>query len=200
MTFNQLLLNAITVPKKYPINLAIRRAKSRAINISFVEEISVSSSPDILWLNTSPSLQCFDRPLLRYLCRQGLVGKWEYRQSQDEPCSLDIALVLLHDYLKSQNQPVHLIGHSTAGLLGLLYARQHPERVRSLTLLAVGANPAVDWQAHYYIQRQLVECDRLWQCQQGSHFFHLFYPQTVGQVILEFWEAQTAPVIHSMTA
>lgn len=243
----------------------------------------MSSFPDILWLNTSSSLQYFAQPLLRYLCRHGLVGEWEYCQNRDEASSLDVALVLLHDYLQSCHKPVHLIGHSIGGLLGLLYARQHPERVRSLTLLAVGVHPAVDWKAHYYVQRQLLPCSRLcvlnqmahflfgkqdglttqflvrtleqdldcsisphslfkrvsvpcggvsvpllvcgasddivvdvnalqgwlpllkegdslWQSRQGGHFFHYFYPQLVGQTILEFWESQPAPVIHSVTA
>lgn len=69
-------------------------------------------------------------------------------------------LALLHDYLKSHHRPVHLIGHGTGGLLGLLYARQHPEKVRSLTLLAVGVHPTVDWQAYYYIHRRFWPCSR----------------------------------------
>lgn len=111
----------------------------------------MSKLPDVLWLNTSPSLRCFDRPLLRYLARQVTVGQWEYCQNQDEASSLDVAVLLLHDYLKSCNQPMNLVGHSTGGLLGLLYARQYPERVKSLTLLAVGVDAALDWQAHYYL-------------------------------------------------
>ena len=51
---------------------------------------------------------------------------------------------------------MHLIGHSTGGLLGLLYTRQYPEKVKSLTLLGVGVHAAVDWQAHYYIHRQFL--------------------------------------------
>ncbi len=108
--------------------------------------------PDVLWLSTSPSLQCFSRPLLRYLSRHATVREWEYCQSQDEASSIDVAVLLLRDYLESCSQPVHLIGHSTAGLLGLLYARRYPE-VQSLTLLAVGVDSAVDWQAHYYDHR-----------------------------------------------
>lgn len=122
----------------------------------------MSKSPDVLWLNTSPSLQCFARPLLRYLARQVTIGQWEYCQSQDEASSLDVAVLLLHDYLKSCNQPVDLIGHSTGGLLGLLYARQYPEKVKSLTLLAVGVDVALDWQAHYYLHlhNQILPCSR----------------------------------------
>ncbi|NEP00434.1 MAG: alpha/beta hydrolase [Symploca sp. SIO2E9] len=120
----------------------------------------MSKHPDVLWLNTNRSFQCFAQRLLNQLSKQVSIGTWEYSQNQDEPCSLDVALILLHDYLKCRQQPIDLIGHSTGGLLGLLYARQHPERVRSLTLLAVGVHPAVDWQAHYYSRLEFLRCTR----------------------------------------
>lgn len=120
----------------------------------------MSQLPDALWINVSPPLQGFDRPLLKVLSQHTSIAQWEYAQTLDEPNSFETALVLLHDYLKHYNRPIHLLGHSTGGLLGLLYARQYPERVRSLTLLSVGVNPAVDWQAHYYTQRRLLPCDQ----------------------------------------
>ncbi|MDJ0718040.1 MAG: alpha/beta hydrolase [Prochloraceae cyanobacterium] len=119
-----------------------------------------SISPDVLWINTNPSFQRFDRPLIRYISKQIPIAQWEYSQTTDEPCCLDIALVLLHDYLKSCSSPVHLIGHSTGGWVGLLYARKHPERVKSLTLLGVGCYPSADWHAHYYALRQLLPACR----------------------------------------
>ena len=223
-----------------------------------------------IWINTNPSFQKFENPLIRYLSRCTTVARWEYYQDRDEPCSLDIALVLLHDYLKSLSQPINLIGHSTGGLLGLLYARKYPHKVKSLTLLGVGFHPAVDWQCHYYALRQLLPCsqeivltqmvqkifgyqgkyntkglvnilrqdldtspsphslyqrysidpggvsmplmvcgsrndtltdinalkgwenylkpeDIFWECPQGYHFFHYFYPQEVGRQVLKFW-------------
>jgi len=120
----------------------------------------MSLSPDALWLNVSPALEKFDRPLLKQLSAQTAIAQWEYSQTPDEPTSLEIALDLLHDYLKDRKQPIHLLGHSTSGLLGLLYARRYPEKVRSLTLLSVGVHPAVDWQAHYYAQLQVLPCSR----------------------------------------
>ncbi len=120
----------------------------------------MSTIPDVLCLSASPALKCFNRPLLRELSITHIVAQWEYSQSQDEPCSLDAAVVLLHDYLKSFDRPIHLIGHGLSGTLGLLYARLHPERVRSLSLLSVGVYPTIDWQAHYYVQRQLFKCSR----------------------------------------
>lgn len=226
--------------------------------------------PNVLWLNVSPRLQCFNRPLLKYLSQTLSIASWEYFQTPDEPTSLDIALVLLHDYLKTHARPLHLIGHSISGLLGLLYAQRYPERVKSLTLLAVAPQSALDWQAHYYALLEALPCsremiltqmiynlfgyqcktkvqyliqileqdlllspsshslfyqwnitvqsvsvpllvcgsrndmvispcqlnrwrtclnkgDRLWKCSKGRHFFHYFYPQEVGEQIVDFY-------------
>lgn len=115
---------------------------------------------DVLWLNSSPSLRCLHRPLLRELSYRTQVAQWDYQQSLDEPASLDLPLTLLHDYLKGLAHPVHLAGHGLSGALGLLYARQHPERIKSLTLLSVGPHPAISWQTHYYMNRRLLCCDR----------------------------------------
>ncbi|MGF1494116.1 MAG: alpha/beta fold hydrolase [Microcoleaceae cyanobacterium] len=119
-----------------------------------------TSTPEAVWLNTSPSLRCFDQGLLSQLANKVPIGYWEYQQSLDEPSVFSIATTLVHDYLKSLNRPVHLIGHSTGGLIALLYAREHPERVKSLTLMAVGTNPTVDWKSHYYVLQQLLPYSR----------------------------------------
>ncbi|WP_223280267.1 alpha/beta fold hydrolase [Nostoc sp. PA-18-2419] len=92
----------------------------------------MSRLPDVLWLNTSPSLQYFAQPLLCYLSDLVTIQEWKYSQSQDEVSSLDNAVALLDDHLKSSNRPVHLIGHSTGGLLGLLYSRRYPEKVTAV--------------------------------------------------------------------
>lgn len=116
--------------------------------------------PDALWINPSPALKTLHAPLIRCLRQSYSLGEWDYVQTPDEPSCLEIALTLLHDYLKSCDHPLHVIGHSTGGLVGWLYAQRYPKRVRSLTLLAVGTFPAVDWQAHYYMMRQLLPIDR----------------------------------------
>jgi pimeloyl-ACP methyl ester carboxylesterase len=115
---------------------------------------------DALWLNTSPSLHYLNQPLLKYLAQSVVIANWEYQQTQDEACSLQIAVTLLHDYLKHRDRPIHLIGHGMSGVASLIYARQFPARVRSLTLLSVASQPAITWHAHYYVQRQLFACSR----------------------------------------
>ncbi|WP_416668606.1 alpha/beta fold hydrolase [Egbenema bharatensis] len=120
----------------------------------------MAKSPDILWLNVNPGLQCFDRPLLHYLTEHRRVEQWQYRQSPDESSSFEAVLTLLHDDIQRSDAPLHLIGHGTSGLLGLLYAQRHPERVRSLTLLSVGIESAIDWKTHYYNYRRRVPYSR----------------------------------------
>ena len=116
--------------------------------------------PEALWLTVSPALKKFDQRLLCQLSRQLLIRRWEYHQTADEPCCLETPVSLLHDYLKTSDRPIHLLGHGLSGIVGLLYAQRFPHRVRSLTLLSVNANPAINWHAHYYALRQLLPCSR----------------------------------------
>ncbi|MBV5261790.1 alpha/beta hydrolase [Synechococcus moorigangaii CMS01] len=138
---------------------------------------------DVLWLNVNPAFKSFDLPLLKVLAKTHAVHYWEYQQSMDEARSLDDVLVLLHDYLKQSDRPVHLLGHGTGGLVALLYGDRHPERVKSLTLLSVGAYPAVDWQAHYYAQLRLLPCPRSILLKQTVYnLFGIQPPATVYQL------------------
>ena len=111
---------------------------------------------DALWVNVSPSFGQFAQPLLNQLSQQVAIAEWQYCQTLDEPNSLEAALVLLGNYLKLSDHPIHLLGHGTGGLISLLYTARYPERVRSLTLLSVGSSPAIDWQTDYYRQLSLV--------------------------------------------
>ena len=119
-----------------------------------------ASSPQVVGISTSQSLQRFDLPLLRSLSKQYPVAQWQFCQDPDQPIDLNLAIASLHDYLQTCEGAVHLVGHGVAGLLGWLYSRQYPERVRSLTLLSVGVNLATSWHSHYYEQRQLMCCSR----------------------------------------
>ena len=116
--------------------------------------------PDVLWLNVSPALKRFNSRLAVKISQKTRIGQWEYSQTLDEPNSFTIALALLDQYLQSCDHPIHLIGHGASGLLGLLYARQHPENVKSLTLLSVGVAPAINWETYYYEQIYHLKCCR----------------------------------------
>ncbi|MGB3298973.1 MAG: alpha/beta hydrolase [Phormidesmis sp.] len=130
----------------------------------------MNHAPNLLWLSVSPSLKCFDRRLLSRLVKVAPVRQWEYAQTMDEPCCANAIVAALHEYVSDRatleqrsgnpNAKVHLLGHGVSGAIALLYARQYPERVASLTLLSVNAKPAVNWQAHYYALRQLLPCSR----------------------------------------
>ncbi len=120
----------------------------------------MSSIPTALWLSVSPALHRFNRPLISKLSQHHRLALWEYNQTPDEPITLDVALVLLHDYCKQLEHPFHLIGHGLSGWLGMIYAQRYPERVSSLTLLSVGANLGIDWQGYYYALLKSLPCDR----------------------------------------
>lgn len=115
---------------------------------------------DTLWLNTNPYLLRFNLPIVKYLSRHVNIAQWEYSQTEDEGTSLDIAIELLDDYISLLKKPINLIGHSTCGLLGLLYAQKYPEKVKSLVILGVGINPALDWISYYYLLRTNFHCSR----------------------------------------
>ncbi|MEM9154823.1 MAG: alpha/beta hydrolase [Cyanobacteria bacterium P01_F01_bin.33] len=125
-----------------------------------IREKYLHMPPEVLWLNVSPKYNALSLPYLKYLDRFLHAACWNYCQEDDEPNSLDIAVSTLREYLDTLPNPIHLIGHSTAGLVGLLYARRYPEKVKSLTLLSVGVDPAIDWQAHYFTRLNLLPCSR----------------------------------------
>jgi hypothetical protein len=141
-------------------SLASHSSKVMTRILPFPNQPSAQASPDALWLNVSPGLYRLDSKLLGCLAQHCEISHWAYRQTPDEAGALEVALTLLHDCVKRQSRPIHLMGHGISGLLGLLYARKHPARVQSLTLLSVGVNPMVDWQAHYYAQLEKLPCSR----------------------------------------
>ncbi|MEM8676569.1 MAG: alpha/beta fold hydrolase [Cyanobacteria bacterium P01_G01_bin.67] len=161
-------------------------------------KLSPSAAP--VWINANPSFKYFDGRIIRYISNQIPIAYWEYHQGLDEASSIDIALTLLHDYLKSKSKPVDLIGHGTGGLLGLLYARKHPHRVKSLTLLGVGYAPAIDWQAHYYQMRKLLPCSQ--EMLLGRMVQMMFGYQSQSKVInlvkILQRDLETAPTAHSL--
>ncbi|NER84699.1 MAG: alpha/beta hydrolase [Leptolyngbya sp. SIO1D8] len=139
----------------------------------------MSDTPDGLWLCTNPQLRRFDQQLFKRLNQQADIRCWSYVQTADEPCCFETAVALLHDYLQDQSRPIHLIGHSLSGVVGLLYARRYPAQVKSLTLLSVGAKPAAGWHTHYYALRHFLPCSRAMVLHQMVRL--LFGPQSPGK-------------------
>ena len=113
-----------------------------------------------LWIGTNPSLQCFHRRMLNVLDQKFPLKCWEYSQTPDEPGSLEIALALLHDFIQTSSQPIHLIGHGLGGVLALSYARRYPKQVASVVLISVAAQPMITWQSYYYQQLATIYCQR----------------------------------------
>jgi pimeloyl-ACP methyl ester carboxylesterase len=115
---------------------------------------------DVMWLNVSPSLKRLDQPLVKLLGLHCKVAYWQYIQTMDEGSCLEKAVQLLHECLEETDRPIHLIGHGMAGVVGLIYARRYPGRVRSLTILSVAPQPGMTWHTHYYAQRNMIPCGR----------------------------------------
>ena len=161
---------------------------------------TMSQTIEAVWIDATPSFKRFNQKILSYLAQKKAIAYWEYQQDQDEASSLDVALVLLHDYLKSLAHPVDLVGHGTGGLLALLYARKYPQKVATLTLLGVGCHPAVDWQAHYYAMRKLLPCSQeiiLTRMVQRLFGYQNKY-NTKGLIAILKQDLNTSPSGHSL--
>jgi pimeloyl-ACP methyl ester carboxylesterase len=90
-------------------------------------------------------------PLIRYLCGGCSISQWSYfHDCEDSACSLEEALSYLGEYMDTLGEPVHLLGHGTAGMVAAVYAQHHPEKVRTLTLLSVSPDMAHSWIGLYY--------------------------------------------------
>ena len=172
------------------------------------------TQPNVLWISVSAHLRCFDQRLLSRLAGKATVRRWEYYQSLDEPCCVQSIVDMLYAYvsdrarLESQLKDsvgheaykLHLVGHGVSGIVALLYAQQHPEHVASLTLLSIAANPAVNWQAHYYALRNLLPCSREMVLAQMTRL--LFGPQSIrltkalSQLLAS--DLDSAPTLHSL--
>lgn len=156
--------------------------------------------PDVVWVSASAGVKVFDRPLVQYLARQMTIAQWQYEQTLDEASSLTIAVELLHQYLETQAHPIHLAGHGISGVVALLYARCYPERVKSLSLLSVAAQPAITWHTHYYIQRKLLSCSRE---QVLARMVRNLFGQTLPFHIQAYMalldrDLETSPSLHSL--
>jgi len=153
-----------------------------------------------VWINANASFKRFDGRIVRYLSKQVPIAYWQYAQTLDEASSLEIAITLLHDYLKSKSEAIDLVGHGTGGLVGLLYARKYPQRVKSLTLLGVGSAPSIDWQSHYYQMRKLLPCSQ--EVILGRMVQMMFGHQSRANILelvkILKQDLSTAPTSHSL--
>ena len=86
--------------------------------------MSMSCLPSALWLTVSPALKKFDQRLLNYLSRKVSIMRWEYMQTEDEPCSLETVIDLLYEYLQGHfvhtQKNVQLIGEGLSCSVGCL--------------------------------------------------------------------------------
>ena len=140
--------------------------------------VDTAGEPEVVWLSLSEGLGRLDRPMLMTLREEMAVVRWQYHIDRDESSCFDTALQLVHQYFQSLSRPMHVIGHGMAGALGLVYARWHPQWVKSLTLLSVPPSPANDWQAHYFIRRQHLPCGQGFVISQMVR--EVFGQQTIG--------------------
>jgi len=99
--------------------------------------------------NTSPSLYCSAAAL--YLSQQvtiaQCIAKARMRRVRD-------AVLLLHDYLKSCNRPVHLVGHAH-GRFGATVCASISRNSQVFNPIRCGYS-AVDCASHYYVHRQVL--------------------------------------------
>jgi len=145
----------------------------------------MSQQPIAVWLTPNPIFHGFHSPLLKDLSQQGSIAHWEYLQDPDEPASLTTATNFLQQYLATLSQPVHLIGHGIGGWLGWHYTRQNPDQIISLTLLAVGTNPALDWQAYYYSLYKHLKCPKTIILQQMVYNLFGYQNSTMTRYLVE---------------
>ena len=160
----------------------------------------MSISCDAVWVSASPSLRCLSNPLINKLARYTNIFGWEYIQSIDEPAYMDTAVELLHSYLKTKNFPVHLIGHGIGGTIALMFTRQYPQYVKSLTLLSVAAQPAKTWHVNYYQQRQIYTLSKAEALLSTLHnVFRDKFPCRVPNLIDNFYrDLENLPLTHSL--
>ena len=155
---------------------------------------------DIVWASGSPYLRCLHMPLLKKLFRHTNVSVWEYVQSLDESACMDTAVELLHSYLKNRESPVNLVGHSIGGTIALIFARQYPQFVKSLTLLSVAAQPAKTWHVTYYQQRQIYTQNQGEALSNTLH--HIFrdrFPCHGNNLMDKFYQdLENIPLMHSL--
>lgn len=140
----------------------------------------MKSKPEVVIVSTSPTSDRLDVALARYLGKDRGVAQWIYSQlDPDLAPSTPEVLFNLENYL-APFDPVHLIGHSLNGMLAFLYAQKFPDRVKSLTLLAVGKNMAMNWVSQYYFNLHFLPICR--ECLLKQMAINLFGNRPPGEL------------------
>lgn len=140
----------------------------------------MKDKPAVVIISTSPTNDRLDVSLARHLGKHYSVAQWIYRQGEmDRATTTTEVLYNLENYL-APLPPVHLIGHSLNGMLAFLYAQKFPDRVLSLTLLAVGRNMAMNWMAQYYFNLHFLPICR--DCLLQQMAIHLFGKRTPSEL------------------
>jgi len=120
--------------------------------------------PVLLWLHGGPGGA--ERPLFRYysgeLENHFVVAYWDQRGAgrsfdpEADPGNLTVArhladLDVIVDHLRSTfgQDRIVLLGHSWGGMLGILYAQRHPEKVAALIAVAPLVSPRESQQQQY---------------------------------------------------
>lgn len=155
---------------------------------------------DAIWVNGSPSLRCLSTPLIHELIKYTNIAGWEYVQLIDEPACIDTAVRLLYSYLETKKLPIHLIGHGTGGTIALMFARQYPQFVKSLTLLSVAAQPAKTWHVNYYQERQIYTLSKAEALLNTlNNVFRDKFPCSLHNLIDNFYrDLDNLPLMHSL--
>ncbi len=140
----------------------------------------MNDRPEAVIISTSPSSDRLDVALARYLGKNRGVCQWLYNQPDpDRAVSTQAVLFNLENYL-APFDAVHLIGHSINGMLAFLYSQKFPDRVKSLTLLAVGKNMAMNWVSQYYFNLHFLPICR--ECLLKQMAINLFGKHPAGEL------------------
>jgi pimeloyl-ACP methyl ester carboxylesterase len=160
----------------------------------------VPEQDSLLWVSASPNLKYFDLPLLQTLSQSHAVARWEYQQDCDEASSLEEAVNLLVGYIQQCDRPVHLAGHGISGVIAMMAADRIPESIKTLSLFAVAPQPALTWQAHYYLQRLTLPCSQTRiLTQMGRSLFAPQTPHSIQTLVkLLTRDLSTSPSPHSL--
>jgi pimeloyl-ACP methyl ester carboxylesterase len=111
-----------------------------------------------------------------------------------------MAVKLLHDFLTWRDRPIHLISHSTSGLVGLISARRYPHKVSSLRLLAVGWLYAINLQTYYYTHLSAFPWSRKQVLNQMVGDMLALKSQSINQRFISYFKDNLAnsPCPHSL--